>query len=262
MAYISPLRVPSEALTATRAFPNDPIAQFIPQEEKALVWARTHKSIDVVITKFAFRKNLRNGRILKRPCICKETNSLSRLLRHPRTFRPLVKRMVSVGKTLFPGSTSNKFIFTLKALMSELGFDRPQEYSSKAFRRCATREILETGAALGVIISSGTCAAAGYRAYLDLQMGEALNISSLLIESIGSDSGETDDEPPATIGRLRNGGDTSQKKYTESKSPYGKRAGMPGRPWARLPWVFLTSIRTIELISFAKFPKKITTVIH
>ena len=46
-------------------------------------------------------------------------------------------------------------------------------------------------------------AAAGYKSYLDLQMGEALNISALLIESMGSDSEETDDEPQPAIPRLR-----------------------------------------------------------
>ena len=87
--------------------------------------------------------------------------------------------------------------------MAELRFDRANEYSYKAFRRGATKEILETGPTLAVIITSGQWAAAGYRAYLDLQLYDALNISPLLIESIGIDSDETDDEPPATIGRLR-----------------------------------------------------------
>ena len=42
-AYLFPLRVPSEALTAKRAFSNDPITQFIPEEEKPLAGVCSRK---------------------------------------------------------------------------------------------------------------------------------------------------------------------------------------------------------------------------
>ena len=203
MAYLFSLRVPSEALTARRAFADDPLLGFVPQEDKALMGVRSYKQTDILVLKFAFRKNLRNGCILKRPCICSEKNPLARLLCPPHTLWPLIKQRVDTGDLLFPNFTAHKFNLALKALMEDLRFDRAREYSSRAFRRGATQEIKDTGSTLAVIITSGGWTAAGYKSYLDLQMDEALNISALLIESMDSDSDETDDEPQTTIDRLR-----------------------------------------------------------
>ena len=121
----------------------------------------------------------------------------------PHIFWPLVKLRVETGALIFPGFTANRFNLSLKALIADIRFDRAQEYSSKAFRRGATNEISETGSTLAAVITSGGWAAADYKSYLDMQMDEALNISSLLVEAADSDSDETDEEPKTTIDRLR-----------------------------------------------------------
>lgn len=155
MAYLFSLRVPSEALAARRAFSDGPLMQFTPQEDKALIGISTYKKTDVLVMKFAYRQNLRNGCVLKRPCICSGKSPLARLLCPPHSFWNLVKLRAGAGALLFPGFTANKFNLALKALMEDLRCDRSQEYSSKAFRRGATQEISETGSAIAVIITSG-----------------------------------------------------------------------------------------------------------
>ena len=71
-----------------------------------------------------------------------------------------MKLRAEAGSLLFPGFSANKFNTAPKALMAELRFDRDNEYSPMAFRRGAEQDILETGAALAVIITSGQWAAA------------------------------------------------------------------------------------------------------
>ena len=58
MAYLFSLRVPSEALTARRAFSNDPLMKFTPQEDKALIGIRTYKNTDILVMEFSCRENV------------------------------------------------------------------------------------------------------------------------------------------------------------------------------------------------------------
>ena len=67
--------------------------------------------------------------------------------------------------------------------------------STHAFRRGATQEIKDIGSTLSLIIKSGTWAHAGYRAYLDLQADYAINMSSFILDSLGSDIDDPDEGP-------------------------------------------------------------------
>ena len=55
-----------------------------------------------------------------------------------------------------------------------------------------TQEIKNSGSTLATIVKSGTWLSACYRNYLDLAADEAINISTLLLETIGSDSEDSD----------------------------------------------------------------------
>ena len=77
--------------------------------------------------------------------------------------------------------------------MTKIGHLGGPEFSSHAFRRGATQEIKDSGSTISLIIQSGTWTNAGYRAYLDLQADYAINISSLVLDALGSDSDDPDD---------------------------------------------------------------------
>ena len=196
ISYLFALRVPSETLRLIRAYANDPITQFIPQEEKALIAVRCHDQTPVLVIKFAFRKNLRNGCILMRPCLCRESDQRAQKLCPVHVIWELIKDRVDPGDPLFPGWSANKVNRTLKILMAELGFDQGGKYSSHAFRRGATNEVKSCGSTLATILKTGTWTSASYKNYLDLQADEAINISRLLIEGLGSDSEESDNDRP------------------------------------------------------------------
>ena len=66
--------------------------------------------------------------------------------------------------------------------MVSAGFDAGGIYSPRAFRRGATQGILASGSTLSAILTPGTWESSGYRAYLDTQLDEALNITRIVIE--------------------------------------------------------------------------------
>ena len=69
LSYLFSLRVPSETLELRRAFADDPLTEFAHQTDKALIGIRPYKGRDLLVVKFAFRKNIRGGCVLFRPCI-------------------------------------------------------------------------------------------------------------------------------------------------------------------------------------------------
>ena len=56
LSYIFSLRAPSETLQLVRAFANDPVTEYKPQEQKALIGVRKYKDALLLVIKFAFRK--------------------------------------------------------------------------------------------------------------------------------------------------------------------------------------------------------------
>ena len=77
--------------------------------------------------------------------------------------------------------------------MTAMGFPHVGLYSTHAFRRGATQEVWDSGSTLSTVLKTGTWRSARYKNYLDLQADEAINISTLLLTTLGSDS---DDSAP------------------------------------------------------------------
>ena len=67
LSYLCALRVPSEALPLRRAYANDALGVFSPQEEKALIGLRGEGDDRKLVLRFSSRKNLPGGCILIRP---------------------------------------------------------------------------------------------------------------------------------------------------------------------------------------------------
>ena len=69
LSYLSPLSVHSKTLRPTRTFSDDPITQFIPQNDKALIAVRYYDQAPRASRQIRIQqKNVKNGRILIRPC--------------------------------------------------------------------------------------------------------------------------------------------------------------------------------------------------
>ena len=81
--------------------------------------------------------------------------------------------------------------------------------SHPAFRLGATDEIKNSGTTLATMLKSGTWLAASYRNYLDIQAGDAINISTLLSGSLSPDS---EDGDPAQTRTKRHNQKTLRKR--------------------------------------------------
>ena len=78
----------------------------------------------------------------------------------------------------------------LKTTLMEIGFDGGSQFTSKAFRRGATQELLTTGNSLDAVKGSGGWLGPGFRSYVDLGMDSAFLISKLLVDLSDDDSSE------------------------------------------------------------------------
>ena len=194
ISYLFSLRVPSETLQLIRAPATAPLLKFIPQVPKVLIGVQTFEQIEVLVIKFKYRKNIRGGCILLRPCLCNEPKMAARALCPVHFWWKKICESTRVGDPLFPKTYANSVNQQIKAVMDKLGYEQGRKYSSHAFRRGATEEIKDSGSTFATIIKSGTWTAAGFKSYLDLQRDEALNISRLLLEN--ADSNSEDDDPP------------------------------------------------------------------
>ena len=98
---------------------------------------------------------------------------------------PCIRGRVAAGDLILPHITPDNFYRALNGTMAALGFDQGGLYSPHGFRRWAPNEIKNSGATLATIVKSGTRLSDCYKNYLGLQADEAVNISTLLLDSLG-----------------------------------------------------------------------------
>lgn len=104
LSYLFPLVVPSEALMIRRAYADDPLTEFVPQPDKALMGIRRYKDHEMLILKFVFRKNIRGGCVLFRPCLCSERDHRARTLCPVHAIWPIIRDRTPVGNRISEGS--------------------------------------------------------------------------------------------------------------------------------------------------------------
>ena len=155
---------------------------------------RTYKDHEMLLPKFAFRENIRGGCVLFRPCLCSEQDKRARPLCPVHSIWPIIRDRTPVGERIFEGFPHCSDNRVIKIVMSKIGHLDGPKFPPHGFRRGSAQEIKDIGSTLSVIIRSGTWAHAGYRAYLDLQADYAINISSFIIDTIGSDSDDDKDQ--------------------------------------------------------------------
>ena len=70
LSFLFSIRAPSATLQLAIASPNEKLLKFSPQGPKSLICHRTYRDTAAMVIKFRFRKNVRGGCILIRPCLC------------------------------------------------------------------------------------------------------------------------------------------------------------------------------------------------
>ena len=207
ITFLFSLRVPSEALLLRRAFADDPISEFVSQDEKALIGVRSFRGTDTLIIKLSWRKNLDGGCILKRTCLCNLGSKVGDRICPPHRIWPLIRDRVPAGELIFDQYTKNNFNINLKQVLKKLKFRDAHRYTSKAFRRGATQELSQGGETLEVIKGSGGWIGNGFYSYVDLEFDKTLRISRLLIKLDENSSSEEDSPRKGTprkgAGKLR-----------------------------------------------------------
>ena len=127
-----------------------------------------------------------------RPCLCGAASEAELELCPVHAVWPQIRDRVDAGGPLFPVFTANNFNRKLKQTTTALKCPEGGRFSPHAFRRGATQEIKNSGSTFATIVKSGTWLSARYRNYLDLSADEAINISTLLLDTLGSDSEDSD----------------------------------------------------------------------
>ena len=116
----------------------------------------------------------------------------------PRRIWPLIRERVGRGDLLSTGFTRNNVNRILKATLIRISFPEGGEFTSKAFRRGAAQELLQTGNTLEVIKGSGGWWGSGCRSYVDIEMDNAFRISRALIVLSDGSSSEEENRPNRT----------------------------------------------------------------
>ena len=102
---------------------------------------------------------------------------------------------------LLPSFSRNNINRILKTTLTKIGLPDGAIYTSKAFRRGATQELLQTRNTLEAIRGAGGWWVSGFRSYVDLEMGNDFRISMAPI--VLSDGSSSEDEQKTKQGRQR-----------------------------------------------------------
>ena len=175
--------------------------RFNPQGHKAIIGPRTYNDAATLVTKFRFRKNIRAGCILIRPCLCTMVSQANRTFCPAHGFWASIRPRLTPGDLLFPNISANMFNQRLKKVTRDLNYVGGHRFPPHAFRRGATQEISNSGSILDTVLKSGMWGAACYKSYLDLRADEAANIFALLATALNSDSVDPDIPPDQQDGK-------------------------------------------------------------
>ena len=173
MSFLFSLRIPSGTIQLMRESQDDRICDFAHQSEKILVGVRTCNNIPTLVVKFPFRKNLPGGCILRRFCTCEDKSESTRRVCHPRLIWPIIAARTEPGELRFPKYTQNNFNRRLKFILTKIKFIDDRKFTSKAFRRGPTQEIVQTGNNLETAKGSGGWHGAGFLSYVDTEIDAA-----------------------------------------------------------------------------------------
>ena len=133
ISFLSPLRVPSDALRLRRAFRDDPISEPVGQHEKALIGVRVFKGPGVLVVKTACGGgHLEGGRMLKPTCVC--SHDFPQADPPPHGIWPRTRARISAGSLCLPSYAKNNFNRQLEFRLRGMDRKDAPRYTAKAFR--------------------------------------------------------------------------------------------------------------------------------
>ena len=153
--------------------------------------------VGALVIKLAWWGDLEGGRILERTCIFWAT--LHRSACPPHGIRPRISGGVNGGPPppTTPSYSKNNFNRHLKFALRKMDMEAACRYTSKAFRRGASQELLQHGPTIAAIKSSSAWMGSGYGSYIGLEFAKAPNISKIQTAQLigGSSSAEDIGKP-------------------------------------------------------------------
>ena len=177
--FLFALRVPSETFQLRRAYSADDLLAFPPQPDKALIGTAVVGDESFMAAKFAWRNNIPNGCILRRPCFCEMGVSYSANLCPVRCFWPPVRRRVAPGQPLFRKVNVGNFNSMIKAIFVKLCVPEDARYSSHGFRRGTAQELKGKGSPWTAVATDGLWNSASFRGYVDMSHDVELGAARL-----------------------------------------------------------------------------------
>ena len=150
----------------------------------------------MLIAKFSWRKNIKRGCILRRPCLCREPEPPAQVLCPVHRIWPQLADMARGGELLSP-RLKHSFNRHLRANLALAGISQSDRFSSHCFRRGATQELQIAGNPDETLKRAGCWRGMGFRSYVDTQLTDALKISRLISRPTDSDSEDDPDAPTA-----------------------------------------------------------------
>ena len=165
--------------------------------------------------------------------MCQYDSPKARKICHRRRISPLIAQRVEVGGPISPSFTRRNVNRVLKFSLSKVGPKDSRKFTSNAFRRGATQELLTSGNSLDVIKGSGGWWGSGFRSYVDVAMGHAFRISRCLI-TLSEDSSSDDERVSrytADRNRRRRWRKTAAKVTVLSSASSSVSSTSSGAPW-------------------------------
>ena len=215
LAYVFILRLPSEALPAVRASPEDDLIKRSPLSAglHSLIGMRfLPDDSERVVLKLRSRKATRGGAILMRPCFCDADDLGGKGICPVHDFWPAVISRSLWGEPLFPSLRTRNINRILKGMLRSMGVDESERYSTHAFRRGASMELKNSGSNLAQILKTVGWNSAAFRAYLSFVEDEEVNIRSILVNH---DAFESSDEEENSSDSLSPMSETSSGTDTD-----------------------------------------------
>ena len=180
VTYLFMLRLPSDALTLTRAIANDKLLATETSSAPSLIGLREFLGEKRLALKLAKRKNTRNAFIATRPCFCGQNALLPRRNCPIRRFWKAVIAHTEPGALLSPSFQGGNFSRVLLAALFKLNIADSERYSPHCFRRGDAAAILNSGATLSEIMRTGGWASSSFKVYLDLHRVEEVATTNVL----------------------------------------------------------------------------------
>ena len=144
------------------------------------------------MAKFSWRKNIKSGRVIRRPCYCTGDRPDARACCPAHVLWPALRQRVPPGKPLFTAANSRNSNRTLRVVVRRLLISASPRYSSRGFRLWEAQELKEVGPPRDVVATAGLWCSPDFRGYFDLTAEVEHGVGSLFPAHSDSESDADD----------------------------------------------------------------------